>query len=738
MTVLLSAALLLANLLLDSIPHGESISHASDTILLDAAVSSAIKEERSFRDTPSPISILGRADFGREGVFSPKGLNALVPGLHQGDYGASLTSSIYVRGFGSRMENPVLGLYVDGFPILDKNAYDTDYLDIASARMLRGPQGTLYGRNSMCGVLSLESAGPSGGPSRYNAAAEWGSANSIKMQLAWYGKKNSLGLLYRHSDGFFTNSFTNKAADPFNGGQLRWKWKSEAADGLCLENLLWLGAAREGGFAYGPYVNGESLPPSYNDEASYTRFTLLEGFKARIRKGKWHIDAMSSVQLLGDRMVMDQDYTPKSVFTLQQIQRSGALTAELLIRPSRQHRHWKGVSGAFGFFRANNSDAPVLFKRDGIQTLILDNANRNIPEDIGFLEISDAQFPVDSHFDILSWDAALFHESVFSFGKWSFTVGLRLEYEGAWMHYDSRSSLHYRFIPTMAVPRPFSDRYTGSESIHSPVLLPKAAIQWLPLESLAVFGCISKGFRSGGFNTQIFSDILQNRMMRGLMEELGVYFDRPPVSVGAGNTVYKPEQAWNGEIGLKYTRGTALNAQLSYFIIEGIDQQLTVFPPGMSTGRMMTNAGKSLSRGIDAEISGRWKSLGGRIAWCWNDARFVSYDDGNHDYAGKRIPYAPAHTLYASAFWEWDRWSVQAGIRGTGPIAWNEDNSLQEPFYLCLNASASVSLGAFSLYLRGENLSGTRYNTFYFKSMGREFFQIGKPARVYLGIRMEI
>ena len=76
------------------------------------------------------------------GVNNPKGIAAIVPGLHLPDYGASLTSTIYVRGLGSRMENPVIGLYIDDFPILDKNSYDLDYLDIAGIRFFHGPQGT--------------------------------------------------------------------------------------------------------------------------------------------------------------------------------------------------------------------------------------------------------------------------------------------------------------------------------------------------------------------------------------------------------------------------------------------------------------------------------------------------------------------------------------------------------------------------------------------------------------------
>ena len=113
---------------------------------LAPSYATAAKEEMPVGAAVTAVSALQLKQYG---VTNPKDLQALVPGVHLPDYGASLTSSIYVRGFGSRMENPVIGLYVDDFPILDKNSYDLDYLDLASVKFLHGPQGTAYGRNAL-------------------------------------------------------------------------------------------------------------------------------------------------------------------------------------------------------------------------------------------------------------------------------------------------------------------------------------------------------------------------------------------------------------------------------------------------------------------------------------------------------------------------------------------------------------------------------------------------------------
>ena len=85
-------------------------------------------------------------------------------------------------------------------------------------------------------------------------------------------------------------------------------------------------------------------------------------------------------------------------------------------------------------------------------------------------------------------------------------------------------------------------------------------------------------------------------------------------------------------------------------------QQLTVFPPGLSTGRMMTNAGRSRSIGAEAELDWTPGDFRAHVSWSWCDSRFVSYDDGNHDYAGHFVPYVPRHTLYVSVGYSF-RWN---------------------------------------------------------------------------------
>ena len=117
----------------------------------EIVVIAAPKENRKLRELPTAVTMLSQQDMQANQVNSIKSLTALVPNIFIPDYGSRLTSAIYIRGIGSRINTPSVGLYVDNVPYIDKSAFDFNYADIERIDVLRGPQGTLYGRNTMGG-----------------------------------------------------------------------------------------------------------------------------------------------------------------------------------------------------------------------------------------------------------------------------------------------------------------------------------------------------------------------------------------------------------------------------------------------------------------------------------------------------------------------------------------------------------------------------------------------------------
>ena len=96
------------------------------------------KENRKLRELPIAATVLSQENMCANQVHSVKNLTGIVPNLFIPDYGSKLTTSIYIRGIGSRINTPSVGLYVDNIPYIDKSAFDFNYCDIERIDVLRG------------------------------------------------------------------------------------------------------------------------------------------------------------------------------------------------------------------------------------------------------------------------------------------------------------------------------------------------------------------------------------------------------------------------------------------------------------------------------------------------------------------------------------------------------------------------------------------------------------------------
>ncbi len=134
-----------------------------------------------------------------------------------------------------------------------------------------------------------------------------------------------------------------------------------------------------------------------------------------------------------------------------QSQREHAVTQDIVVRNADPEARWQWLCGAFAFGKRLDMSSPVTFKRDGIDDLILDNANKHIHDQFpdNDIEIGTDSFVIASDFRIPVYGAALYHESSARLGRWTLTAGLRFDYEYTSMKYDSRSELPYRFNLTM-------------------------------------------------------------------------------------------------------------------------------------------------------------------------------------------------------------------------------------------------------------------------------------------------
>ena len=105
-----------------------------ETVVLDTLSESVLvtpfKQMQSLERLASPVSVVFLKDMEDRGLKNPKDLSSIIPNLLIPDYGSAMTSTIYLRGFGSRIDNPVIGLYIDDVPVMNKNSYDLELFDV--------------------------------------------------------------------------------------------------------------------------------------------------------------------------------------------------------------------------------------------------------------------------------------------------------------------------------------------------------------------------------------------------------------------------------------------------------------------------------------------------------------------------------------------------------------------------------------------------------------------------------
>ena len=690
------------------------------------------------------VTTINRAELESRHVNSIKELSSIAPNFYQPDYGSRMTSSIYVRGFGSRIDQPVVGLNIDEMPVLNKNSYDFDFFDVDRVQIVRGAQGALYGRNTTGGAINVYTVSPFNFQGK-RLSIDYGNCNDVRLKASHYAAPSnrfgwSASLYYSHNDGYFRNYERGENCDGGDNVAMRLRAQWKHYEGWSIDNTATAGYTDEGGWAYRQYKDGSLLPLAYNDACSYRRMNISDAFVVKRYLEQATISSTTGYQYLHDRMRIDNDFTPLDYFSMGQYQKEHSFSQEFVAK-SAGSRAFDWMAGLFGFYKHNSMEAPVRFKQYGIDNLILKNANEYYYHLLGAdreLSFKDDNFVIYDDFSIPAYGAAAFMQLNYRLSSFEFSAGLRLDYEKSDMEYDSRSLVWYKTYKSRNDHLPLQTVFAGSNSVDALELLPSFSVS-CQKEWGRVYASARKGFKAGGFNTQLFSDILQSKMS-------GVLVGNEP-DIDASSTVYKPETNWTYELGahLSFLKDDALKVSTSVFYIDCSNQQLTVFPKGMSTGRMMSNAGKSFSCGFEASTSYRAGDFLVSASYGYTHAEFKEYRNGDNDYSGNILPLAPRETVSVNVEYDIpvskgfaDCLVLNVGWNGVGKIYWNEENTLSQPFYGLFNASLAWEKNLFGISLWGKNLLDEQCDTFYFRSIGNDFFAQGKPLQFGVSMKIKI
>lgn len=612
--------------------HAETGEDAADPAASDEIFVTARKRAETLQDVPMAVSALTAADLALRNVQDVNGLYAEVPGLftapgsvnNSADYAFLTMRGV---GFNAGLE-PAVGVFLDGMYLLQLG-FDAAFLDLERVEVLRGPQGTLFGRNTQGGAINLVSRLP--GPElRGRIQLEAGEFGTFRGAGAISGPVTDnfyagFSVEHRRTDGYLRNIVLGGKQDWSEQiaarGVLRWRPGhgveavligdysnrdySEAIRGVRLatrryESLIDQDAP-DNKANHGVQLNVTA------ELGGATTLTSISGYRHSSSDIFTDMDSRISVQ---NRVTLPP-FAP--VATTLQTFAGATLDIDMAQRFKSQEVRLDGSAGAIDWLVGGYYfDQRQVFSRD-----------RRVGP--GTRPFPAALYIYEDHVDDRNGYAA--------FGQASWRVGdaVELTAGGRWSHEGvvGTGDRGQVFGPPINAFQPVTRNaratfenfsWTGSAS-------------YKPVEGLLVYATYAEGWKAGGINRS---------------------------GSAAANAPYADESSQNYELGLKASTGDqVLTANLALYRIEIRDQQVTNVIPDPGGGptpvSVVENAGASRVTGFEAEIALRpIEGLRLRGAFSYSRSRFDDFvrvfsPADKTDFAGTPFENVPETTVFAAA-----------------------------------------------------------------------------------------
>ncbi len=662
----------------------------NDTIKIDEVIIDASKNNTKLQNIPIAASAVTAKKVDRLKLDNLTKLNAFVPNLFMPEHGTRLNTYIYIRGIGVSKGEPSVGVYVDDIPYFDNGAVNFELFDIKKIEVLRGPQGTLYGRNTMGGLIKVYTEDPAW-KNKGSLKLDYGNYNQIKA-VAGYNLPISSKLAiisnaaYTHKDGFFTNAFDQSKVDKLDTYAGRFKSKYKINDRVNLKFLLNFEKSNQYGFPYALY-NTETQQTgeiNYNDPGKYDRNFLSSGFNLNYKAHLFDVSISSSYQKLKDDYALDQDFTPQPIYFVDMARNNQTGVQELNFK-SKRNAKIKWIAGLFSF-------------------------QRSLPKSV----VADITTPhyamrILKDYDQQISGGAMFGQIDYPIGKFVLSSGIRYDMESSRMTYNYDLKMHNHIT--------HKDDFT--HHLDFTQVLPKFSISYAPTDNITTYTSATKGYKAGGFNATI---------------------ERPE------DETFDPEYSWNYEAGIK-TRffDRKLTANFDVFYIDWKSQQVIQSVPS-GRGVMTKNAGRSESKGVEFESAYKLnKNLNFGLAFGYTNAKFLDYKKNNTtDYSLNKLPLVPEYTTGLAANYNYflQKFGIKslvfhADYKYFGKFYWDVDNLAYQKPYALLNTNITVNMKHFSLGIWGKNLTNASYNRYYFRvaTLNKSFAEPAQPLQFGLFLK---
>lgn len=625
---------------------------------LETMTVTAEKREENIQEVPASISAISEIQIEDSGIVSIDDLAFQIPNLHISETGDRYMSFFYIRGIGSIMNEPTVGFYVDDVNYLNSGNFDTELFDIERIEVLRGPQGTLYGKNTLGGVINIITKKP-GTQLESKASVGYGNYDSQNYRAAIRGPVVKDRLFFGLSgvkskrDGFVDNTYLGTESDDRDGtsGRAHLRWIPTAAWDIMLSaNAERL---RDGSQAMAPLEEArQNLDKvSYNYDGYMDNDTNGQSLRVVYKSPWFDVTSITALRDWEFDSWVDYDYTAYDAMRGGAKYDQDQFTQEIRLKSPKDSGPLKWLVGAYYF----NEDLDNDFILDILMPMVM---------------------KIKQHSKFYNKGHAFFGQATYTlFDKLGLTMGLRYDHENREIYWKGCTEM-------MGITMPMGELDADDDWEE---WLPKFVIDYRFTPELMTYASVAKGFRSGGFNFVV-------------TDPADIPFD--------------PEYSWNYEVGLKSSwLDKRLIVNLAAFYIQLKDQQvLQTIPPAAYITR---NAGESYSRGFEVELMTRpVNGLEFVAGFGYTDAKFEDYKDelAGEIYDDNRIYFVPEYTYNLAA--QYRHTSGLFGrleLQGVGKTYFDAGNTEKEGAYQLVNARIGYEWEHFDIYLWAKNLLDEEY-----------------------------
>jgi iron complex outermembrane receptor protein len=585
---------------------------------------SARRRTENAQDVPIPIAAVDGESLRGAGRFRLEDLNQRLPSTNV-QFNNPRQTSIAVRGLGNNPANDALessvGVYLDNVYLGRASMANLDLIDLDQVALLRGPQGTLFGKNTTAGVLSISTKLPSFEPER-SIDASYGDYSYYQLRGVWSEPLIDDKLAARVSfartsrGGFVTNSTTGRDLNGSNriGGRGQLLWKSGDTFSLRVigdyneehsdtgAGVLYYPGPNGGAKYYAALAAAGAAPVTYDPDFASTTINSRQHMdvrqgggsaEANWRFGDYTLTSITAYRAWYFKPFNDADGTSRDAIPLagQQVD-DHQWTQELRLASPAEHS-FSYVVGLYYFKQAQDN---LLYTQYGSDAAAIAALQLGAPAFAnGYSQTAQQLSTVSgSVFGQVTWKPT---------EDWELAFGLRDTRERKTVNLERSATGSTAFVNNPSFAAYTSGELKRDDAAYSGLL--SASYRIAP----AVLGyvSVSRGAKSGGINPTA-----------------------PVPGLTLDSLYVAPEVAQDAELGFKSTlldRRLVLNANLFWTKVKDYQATLLLQPTGLGTfQQILSNVGKVRSRGVETDIvASPTEHLTLRFSASFNDAIYVSY-----------------------------------------------------------------------------------------------------------------